>query len=153
DLYQLYKQLLPTLTLGEVDAIGESFYIDTNRDVIIMAPDQEKENLPDQQQVDGWFEEVEREAVGVYEDKVYDLPLISKEPQAGKVAAENHMDGIEVKEWTLSNCVKVILKPTTFKNNKILISDLSPGGNSLNSDSDYFLAAYAANLVNCTSVG
>src|SRR5690606_33530067 len=33
DLYQLYKQLLPTLTLGEVDAIGESFYIDTNRDV------------------------------------------------------------------------------------------------------------------------
>src|SRR5690606_31837774 len=88
DLYQLYKQLLPTLTLGEVDAIGESFYIDTNRDVIIMAPDQEKENLPDQQQVDGWFEEVEREAVGVYEDKVSDLPLISKEPQAGKVAAE-----------------------------------------------------------------
>ena len=153
DLYQLYKQLLPTLTLGEVDAIGESFYIDTNRDVIIMAPDQEKENLPDQQQVDGWFEEVEREAVGVYEDKVSDLPLISKEPQAGKVAAEKNMDAIEAKEWTLSNGVKVILKPTTFKNDEILISAFSPGGTSLYSDSDYFSAAQAANLVNSSGVG
>src|SRR5690606_37549634 len=153
DLYQLYKQLLPTLTLGEVDAIGESFYIDTNRDVIIMAPDQEKENLPDQQQVDGWFEEVEREAVGVYEDKVSDLPLISKEPQAGKVAAEKNMDAIEAKEWTLSNSVKVILKPTTFKNDEILISAFSPGGTSLYSDSDYFSAAQAANLVNSSGVG
>lgn len=153
DLYQLYKQLLPTLTLGEVDAIGESFYIDTNRDVIIMAPDQEKENLPDRQQVDGWFEEVEREAVGVYEDKVSDLPLISKEPQAGKVAAEKNMDAIEAKEWTLSNGVKVILKPTTFKNDEILISAFSPGGTSLYSDSDYFSAAQAANLVNSSGVG
>lgn len=153
DLYQLYKQLLPTLTLGEVDAIGESFYIDTNRDVIIMAPDQEKENLPDQQQVDGWFEEVEREAVGVYEDKVSDLPLISKEPQGGKVAAEKNMDAIEAKEWTLSNGVKVILKPTTFKNDEILISAFSPGGTSLYSDSDYFSAAQAANLVNSSGVG
>src|SRR5690606_6854906 len=153
DLYQLYKQLLPTLTLGEVDAIGESFYIDTNRDVIIMAPDQEKENLPDQQQVDGWFEEVEREAVGVYEDKVSDLPLISKEPQAGKVAAEKNMDAIEAKEWTLSNGVKVILKPTTFKNDEILISAFSPGGTSLYSDSEYFSAAQAANLVNSSGVG
>lgn len=153
DLYQLYKQLLPTLTLGEVDAIGESFYIDTNRDVIIMAPDQEKENLPDRQQVDGWFEEVEREAVGVYEDKVSDLPLISKEPQGGKVAAEKNMDAIEAKEWTLSNGVKVILKPTTFKNDEILISAFSPGGTSLYSDSDYFSAAQAANLVNSSGVG
>ena len=153
DLYQLYKQLLPTLTLGEVDAIGESFYIDTNRDVIIMAPDQEKENLPDQQQVDVWFEEVEREAVGVYEDKVSDLPLISKEPQGGKVAAEKNMDAIEAKEWTLSNGVKVILKPTTFKNDEILISAFSPGGTSLYSDSDYFSAAQAANLVNSSGVG
>src|SRR5690606_3912636 len=127
DLYQLYKQLLPTLTLGEVDAIGESFYIDTNRDAIIMAPDQEKENLPDRQQVDGGFQEVGREAVGVYEEKVSAVPLVSEEPQGGKVAAEKHMDAIEAKEWTVSNGVKVILTPTTCKNAEILISAFRPG--------------------------
>ncbi|MBD1432171.1 insulinase family protein [Sphingobacterium sp. DN00404] len=153
DLYKLYKQLLPTLTLEEVEEIGKTFYVDANRDVIIMAPDKEKDNLPNQQQVHMWFGEVAGEEISAYDDKVSDLPLLLKEPQAGKTAAVKDIVAIETKEWTLDNGVKVILKPTTFKNDEILISAFSPGGTSLYDDSDYFSAAQAANLVNSSGVG
>src|SRR5690606_34348442 len=153
DLYTLYKQLLPTLTLEEVEEIGRTFYVDANRDVIIMAPDKEKNNLPDQQQVNSWFGEIAGEEISAYDDKVSDLPLLSKEPQAGKIAAVKDIAAIETKEWTLSNGVKVILKPTTFKNDEILIRAFSPGGTSLYDDSEYFSAAQAANLVNNSGVG
>ncbi len=153
DSYKLYNQLLPTLTLKEVEEIGKEFYVDTNRDVIIMAPDKEKENLPDEQRVNTWFDEIEGEEISAYEDKVSDLPLLSKEPPAGNVASVKAMETIEAKELTLSNGVRVVLKPTTFKNDEILISAFSPGGTSLYGDDDYFSAAQAASLVNSSGVG
>src|SRR5690606_30773795 len=127
DLYRLYKQLLPTLTLKEVNDIGDAYYVDTNRDIIIMAPSKEKESLPHQQQVEFWFEDVRDEEIGVYEDKVSDLPLLSKVPKAGMITSEKPIEAIDAKEWILSNGVKVVLKPTTFKNDEILISAFSAG--------------------------
>src|SRR5690606_37814582 len=153
DLYRLYKQLLPTLTQKEVDAIGEAYYIDTNRDVIIMAPSKEKEALPHQQQVEFWLDDVRGEEIGMYEDKVSDLPLLSKVPKAGMLASEKPIEAIDAKECILSNGVKVVLKPTTFKNDELLISAFRAGGTSLYSDSDYVSAAQADNLVNSSGVG
>src|SRR5690606_40316904 len=60
---------------------------------------------------------------------------------------------IKTKELTLSNGVTVILKPTVFKNDEILINAFSPGGTSLYSDEDYFSASQAGNLVNSSGVG
>src|SRR5690606_11077931 len=93
------------------------------------------------------------EEIGMYEDKVSDLPLLSKVPKAGMLASEKPIEAIDAKEWILSNGVKVVLKPTTFKNDEILISAFSAGGTSLYSDSDYFSAAQGAKLVNSSGVG
>lgn len=153
DSYNLYNQLLPTLTLKEVEEIGNEFYLDTNRDIIIMAPDKEKENLPDKGMVNAWFAEVENENITAYEDKVSDLPLLSGEPKAGSVVSTKDIAEIAAKELVLSNGVKVVLKPTTFKNDEILISAFSSGGTSLYSDDDYFSASNAGNLVNSSGVG
>lgn len=153
DSYNLYNQLLPTLTLNEVEKIGAEFYVDTNRDIVIMAPDKEKDSLPDEQTVNTWFAEVADEAIDAYDDKVSELPLLSQEPKSGSVASITDIEPIEAKELTLSNGIKVILKPTTFKNDEILISAFSPGGTSLYNDNDYFSASQAASLVNNSGVG
>ncbi|WP_437918605.1 M16 family metallopeptidase [Sphingobacterium sp. LRF_L2] len=153
DAYKLYKQLLPTLTLKEVNAVGDEFYVDNNRDVIIMAPDNEKKNLPDESLVDNWFSVVKSEQIVAYEDKVSDLPLLSIEPIAGTIRAVKDISAVDAKELMLSNGVKVVLKPTTFKNDEILINTFSLGGTSLYSDSDYYSAAQAADLVNSSGVG
>ncbi|PRD48302.1 M16 family metallopeptidase [Sphingobacterium haloxyli] len=153
DSYNLYKHLLPTLTLKEVEEIGREYYLDTNRDIIIMAPDKEKENLPAEAQANAWFSEVENEDVLAYEDKISDLPLLAGKPQAGTITSSRELEGIAAKELVLSNGVKVVLKPTTFRNDEILISAFSPGGTSLYDDADYFSAAQSGNLVNSSGLG
>ena len=151
--YQLTKQLLPSLTLKEVEAIGNKYYAETNRDIIIMGPEKDKDKMPDEAIVNNWLGSVNKETLTAYEDQVSDLPLLSKEPVKGTIKSVKAIDAIGSKELTLSNGVKVILKPTTFKNDQILISAFSEGGHSLYDDKDYFNASNAAGIVNSSGVG
>jgi len=153
DRYELTKQLLPTLTLKEVEDIAKKFYVDTNRDVLILAPEADKDKLPDEATVNSWFDSIDKEDLKAYEDKVSDLPMLSKAPVKGSINSEKVIDKIETKEIILSNGVKVLLKPTKFKNDEISINAYSPGGTSLYSDADYMSASFAGNLVNSSGIG
>ncbi len=153
DSYKITKQLLPTLTLKEVNALISKYYTDLNRDIIIMGPEKDKATLPAEQTVNNWIKEVESQNLTAYEDKVSKLPLLSKEPVKGSVVSNKELKEINVKELTLSNGVKVILKPTNFKNDEIRISAFSPGGSSLYPDADYYSASNAAGLVDASGVG
>ena len=153
DRYELTKQLLPTLTLKEVEDIAKEFYVDTNRDVLILAPETDKDKLPDEAAVNSWFDSIDKEDLKAYEDKVSDLPMLSKAPVKGSIKSEKSIDKIETKEIILSIGVKVLLKPTKFKNDEISINAYSPGGTSLYSDADYMSASFAGNLVNSSGIG
>ncbi len=153
DRYQLMKQLLPTLTLGEVNAIIRKYYVDNNRDIIVLGPEKDKDTLPTESLVNGWLQEVDNEQLTAYEDKVSDLPLLASQPEKGSIKTSKEINGIATKELVLSNGVKVLLKPTAFKNDQILISASSPGGSSLYSDADYMSASNAAALINSSGLG
>jgi zinc protease len=56
-------------------------------------------------------------------------------------------------ELTLSNGVVVVLKPTSFKNDEILISAYSPGGHSLVADDEFMSANYASQIIDLSGVG
>lgn len=151
--YNLTKQLLPTLRLDEVNGLVKKYYTDLNRDILIMGPEKEKVNLPTEQAVLGWVKAVEDSPVTAYEDKVSNLPLLSKEPAKGAVVSSKDIAAVQAKELVLSNGVKVILKPTDFKNDEIQIMAYSPGGTSLYPDGDYFSASNASSLVDASGVG
>ncbi|WP_433900704.1 M16 family metallopeptidase [Sphingobacterium puteale] len=151
--YNLTKQLLPTLKLEEVNALVKKYYTDLNRDILIMGPEKEKANLPTEQAVLGWVKAVEDTPVSAYEDKVSNLPLLSKEPVKGTILSSKDIGAVQAKELQLSNGVKVILKPTDFKNDEIQIVAYSPGGTSLYPDADYFSASNASSLVDASGVG
>lgn len=154
DIYKITKQLLPTLTLKEIESIGREFYSDQNRDIIILAPEKDKDKLPTELAVNTWLSEVAKESLTAYEDMTSDLPMLANQPVGkGTVVSSKSIDAIGAKELVLSNGVKVILKPTTFKNDQILISAFSPGGTSLYGDNDYFSASRASSLVASSGVG
>ncbi len=154
DSYQITKQLLPTITLKEVESVGRKFYAETNRDIIIMAPEKDKDTMPVESAVNTWLADVTTEELAAYVDQVSDLPLLANQPTTpGKIVSTKNIEAIGTKELVLSNGVKVVLKPTDFKNDQILISAFSPGGTSLYSDVDYFSAANASNLVNSSGLG
>ena len=56
---------------------------------------------------------------------------MAKKPIAGTVVSSKDVAEIGVTEITLSNGIKVILKPTEFKNDQIIFSATSKGGTSL----------------------
>lgn len=153
DRYQITKQLLPTLTLKEVEEISRQYYVNENRDVLILAPEAEQDSLPEEADIDAWLVELGQEELTAYEDTVSDLPMLSKEPISGNITSVASIDAIETKELVLSNGIKVLLKPTTFKNDEIIIQAYSPGGSSLYEDTDYMNAMFSAHLVNSSGLG
>jgi zinc protease len=71
--------------------------------------------------------------------------LIDPLPKAGAVEKTAAKDGIT--EWTLSNGVRVVLAPTTFKQDEILFRAFSPGGTSLAADRDFVAADTASDVI------
>ena len=65
-------------------------------------------------------------------------------PTAGAITKTATKDAFGITEWELSNGVKVVLKPTTFKEDEVLFQAFSPGGTSLASDADFIPAQTAA---------
>jgi zinc protease len=117
-----------------------------------MAPESEKKNLTSEKNILALL----NKPVGkltAYEDKVVKGAILASTPVAGKVIGQQKVDELGVTELTLSNGAKVILKPTTFKNNEILFSAISPGGSSLYSDADYLSASNASSVAFYGGIG
>ena len=54
--------------------------------------------------------------------------LVPSLPKAGRIVNERTIPDLGLTEWTLSNGVRVLVKPTDFKADQILVSAWSPGG-------------------------
>ena len=74
-------------------------------------------------------------------------------PAPNAIVKTTTKEAAGITEWQLSNGVKVVLKPTTFKEDEIVFRATSPGGTSLASDQDYIPASTATQVVNAGGVG
>ncbi|MCX6238060.1 MAG: insulinase family protein [Bacteroidia bacterium] len=150
--YKFHKDNLGGITLAEVNEVVKKYLVDVNRDIIILGPDKDAANLPTEAVVNGWVSDVQKSEITAYVDNVSDKPLLAKKPVAGKVVAEKKIDGIGVTELTLSNGVKIELKPTDFKNDEVNFTAFSPGGTSLYTDAEYESANRASSLINYSGI-
>lgn len=138
---------LPGITLSEVNNLAAEYITTTNRVVLIQAPDKDKNTLPNELIVNNWLRSVETENLSPYKDEVSKLPLLAVSPIPGKIIDEQQNKVLNITTITLNNGVKVILKPTDYKNDEIQFSAFAPGGTSLYSDADYQSAANAAGVI------
>jgi zinc protease len=145
-IHDFYTKNLNGISVEEVNKLGATFVTDENMIAIIQAPDKEKENLPDETTFLTWIKTA-GEGVTAYVDNTVDKPLMANKPVAGTIVSEKKVDEIGVTELTLSNGVKVILKPTDFKNDQIIFTATSKGGTSLAPDQDFRSAQMADQLV------
>ena len=145
--YGLNQRFLPEITLAEVNAVAKGWMPDRNRVVAISAPEADKATLPNDVKLAGVISATDAERLTAYVDTVSNRPLLARAPTAGSVAGTTTADTLGITEWTLSNGVKVVLKPTTFKQDEIVFRAISPGGTSLASDADYIPAETADAVV------
>ncbi|MGF7080386.1 M16 family metallopeptidase [Mucilaginibacter sp. UYCu711] len=151
--YDLVKESLPAITLNEVNGLTKTYITNINRDILVMAPEKEKSGLPNEQTFNNWINAVAAETLEPYQDKMSNKPLLTTEPIAGKIIAKKHDNALNITALTLSNGIEVLLKPTAFKNDQIIFSGSSAGGNSLSTDAEYQSAASAASIVTAGGAG
>ena len=99
------------------------------------------------------LEALPKKDVAAYADVLANEPLVPDPPSPGKIVAEKRNAVLGTTEWTLSNGVRVLLKPTDFKADEVLLSGWSPGGASLAPDQDWLSDAFAAPLVGLGGLG
>jgi len=151
--YELTKADLPAITLADVNALTRSYITATNRDILILAPEKDKAGLPDEQTVNSWMNAVAGENLQPYRDQVSTQPLLKTAPQPGKIISEVTDKSIGTTSLTLSNGLKIVLKPTDFKNDEILFTGFAAGGTSLATEAGYQSAAHAASIIAASGAG
>ncbi len=152
---QLVKEFLPSIKLEEINELAKNWITETNRAIILTAPEKESIKLPTEEEIRKILAESKNLKPEPYKDKFLDLPLLPKTPVAGKVVDTKSIttDDLGLTEYKLSNGVRVILKPTEFKNDQILLTAYSPGGHSLYDDKDFISAQNAANIIDQAGLG
>jgi zinc protease len=83
----------------------------------------------------------------------FNRPLVETAPIAGTIVKEKFNKHLGTTEWTLSNGIKVVIKPTEFKNDEINMSMESEGGISKVALNDLPSAAMAASVVSYNGIG
>lgn len=145
--YKFMQEYLPEISLAEVNQLADEWIKDQNRVVVVTAPDKEGVQVPTEAEVRNILDAAATAEVTPYEDKAIASTLMETLPEPAEVVEEKTLDEIGVTELTFSNGVKVVLKPTDFKDDEILMTASSPGGHSLYSDSAYFSVANADGII------
>ncbi len=143
----LHARFLPQITLAEVNALAKQWVPDKNRVVMINAPDKPGLTIPDEAKLAAVITSASRKDLTAYVDTVGTRPLLENPPARGEIAKTATKDAFGITEWDLSNGIKVVLKPTTFKEDEVLFQAFSPGGTSLASDDDFIPAQTAAQVI------
>ncbi|HEX6559723.1 MAG TPA: pitrilysin family protein, partial [Longimicrobiales bacterium] len=151
--YELARQLLPQITLDMVNGLTGPWLADNNRVVVVQAPEKAGVQVPTAPQIRALFERVKSQPIVAYEDRVGGTSLVPTPPQPGAVVAESRDSATGVTRWTLSNGVRVLLKPTDFQNDQVVVRAYSPGGTSLVPDKDFVSAEFATAVVGMSGVG
>jgi zinc protease len=151
--YELYKRFVPTVTLAELNAMASNLSANRNRTVLVSAPQKPGLVLPTEAKLAGIMTSTTAKTLTAYEDSVSREPLLKTVPSPGRVVATTTKEAFGITEWTLSNGVRVVLKPTTFRQDEVLVTAFSPGGTSLASDADLIPAETAAQVVGSGGLG
>ncbi|MFM9435609.1 zinc protease [Janthinobacterium sp. CG_23.3] len=145
--YRYVQELLPLITLDEVNrAVREALPRDQKKLVVFMGSDRSVV-VPTAAALLKAVAAAEKLEVKPQQERVLGSTLMDAPPPAGGIVAERRDAALGLTELTLSNGVRVVLKPTDFKNDQVLMGATRFGGQSLFSDADVFNARYASAIV------
>jgi zinc protease len=153
--FALNQRFLPEITLDEVNGLAKEWFTDRNRLVVVNAPEKAGVAAPDEAKLASIVNAGGGKALTPYVDTVGATVLLESPPPPAPnaIVGTSTKDAAGITEWQLANGVKVVLKPTTFKEDEIVFRATSPGGTSLASDQDYIPASTATQVVNAGGVG
>lgn len=153
--YRTAKSLIDDITLEEINALAPKWITKENIVCEIQMPERKGLKVPTVADVRKIIEGADKMKTKPYVDTYKEVPFFAYENEikAGKVKSETKNEEFGFTEWTMSNGAKVILKPSTLKDDEILLYSWSNGGSSLYSDDMLFNVQMAASIIDGSGIG
>ncbi|MFZ6820404.1 M16 family metallopeptidase [Undibacterium sp. Ji22W] len=151
--YVFHKEIVNGISLDEINQFAKAVLINQAPKLIVyQGTDKPEHTLPSSEQLLAMVKHAEQKEVIAYTEKEVTKSLFDTPPQAGSIVSEVKNVPLGTIEWTLSNGVKVVLKPTDFQSDQILLSATRAGGTALIPDADFLQARYATTVVGVMGV-
>ena len=150
--FQTIKQILPMLSVDMLNQVAQSLITDENLIISFQAPDDEKSVLPTEAEVIKLLAAVKNEEIAAPVEEAIRENLVEKAPKSGKIKKTAHNKTLGTTEWTLSNGVRVVVKPTTFKQDEIHFMGRSQGGLSLVATENLASGALATSIIELAGI-
>lgn len=147
------KELFPGIQMQEVNAIANQLKQNEKVFVNIQGPEKADIVLPSQANLLAAVENASKIPVKAYEEKAIASSLLKSKPTLGTLVKETKNDVLGITELLFSNGTKVILKPTTFKQDEIIMTGFKKGGINTYSLEDKYSAENAATIIQQMGIG
>jgi zinc protease len=126
--YNFVKQVLPGITLAEVNALAVKMETRQGKFALLMSSDKNASTLPSNAALVNLVADANKQVVKPYKEKAIAKTLSDKKPTAGKIIEEKYNAVLGTTDYTLSNGITVTVKPTEFKNDEIQMDAWRLGG-------------------------
>jgi zinc protease len=153
DEYGLVARFVDDISVDEINRMAKVWYPEPNHLVLIRAPEKAGAALPDEAAIADIFKAAPARTLTAYVDTVAGTSLLDTLPEPSRIVRTSAREALGVTEWELANGARVVIKPTTFRQDEILFRAISIGGTSLASDADYVPASTATQVVAAGGLG
>ena len=126
--YKFIKQILPGISLNEVNDMAKKMPATTNAFALVTAPTSTKAKLPSNADLEKQIVAASKQTVKPYEEKAVAASLMDGTKASGKVVSETKNEKLGTTDLTLSNGITITMKPTTFQNDEIQMDAWRWGG-------------------------
>lgn len=149
---EVTRRVLPMITLADVNAAAREMARGTDRFIALRAPAKAGLALPSRDTLLAILARSDSLTPAPWTETASDGPLVATLPAPGRVV-KTIAQAAGITEWRLSNGARVLIKPTDFKADQVLVRGESPGGMTLVEDKDLISAIFAAPLVQSSGYG
>lgn len=137
--YQMMKAMVPQIPLEVVNQVLPELYAKSDTNLVILNFNNEKEGAvyPTEAQLLGAVHEARAAEVEPYVDNVKNEPIMQTLPTPGKIVSEKKSKKFDYSIIKLSNGVTVLLKPTDYKKDQVMMSGVGGSGTSNYGKADF----------------
>ena len=150
--YEMTQAFLPLIPLEKVNQLAQSL-THANPTIAISAPAKEGVHIPSPEAIVATIAAQGELAIEAPQEEKIDTELVKKAPHKGKIKSTKQNEELGYTEWTLNNGIKVVIKPTTFKADEILMQGFSKGGMTQVKTEDLPSAKLATTIVGMSGIG
>lgn len=146
------QQILPGIDLQEINDEVKKMPAATNAFALVTAPTATKNKLPTSIDLEKQIIAASAQKVNPYEEKAIAQNLIEGSNSEGKIITETKNEKLGTIDLNLSNGITITIKPTTFKNDEIIMDAWRWGGWQRFPLEDKDNAKHAAELIGVMGV-